>query len=57
MSTPIIPTINLGTDSREQQAQAIRHALSSVGFFLVEGAGIDEALIADVFKHVSLEFH
>jgi isopenicillin N synthase-like dioxygenase len=53
MSTPIIPTINLTRDTHQQQAAAIRHALSTVGFFIVEGSGIDTGMIKRVFEDVS----
>ena len=53
MSSPIIPTINLSRDTHQEQAAAIRHALSTVGFFVVEGSGIDTSMIRNVFYHVS----
>jgi isopenicillin N synthase-like dioxygenase len=49
----VIPTIDLATDSAERQAELIKHALSSVGFFAVQGAGPSVGDTAAVFEYVS----
>jgi hypothetical protein len=49
----VIPTIDLAADSPERQAALIKHALSSVGFFAVQGAGPASEDIATVFRDVS----
>ncbi|GFZ49078.1 hypothetical protein JCM24511_06828 [Saitozyma sp. JCM 24511] len=46
----VIPTIDLAGDSPERQAALIKHALSSVGFFAVQGAGPASEDIATVFR-------
>lgn len=52
MTRPLIPTINLSKDTPEVQADAIRHALSTVGFFIVEDSGMDPRVIQRVFADV-----
>ena len=49
----VIPTINLQEHSYEEQARLMRHALSSVGFFAVEGTDIPIPLIREMFASVS----
>ena len=49
----VIPTINLREHSLEEQAKLMRHALSSVGFFAVEGTDLPVQLIREMFSTVS----
>ncbi len=48
----MIPTIDLAKDSPETQAQLIKHALGSVGFFAVQNAGPSVEDVQAMFDQV-----
>ncbi|KAK8846702.1 hypothetical protein IAR55_005789 [Kwoniella newhampshirensis] len=52
MSLPsVIPTIDLASDSPQRQAELIKHALGSVGFFAVVNAGPHAEDVEAMFDH------
>nr|XP_031861852.1 uncharacterized protein CI109_002681 [Kwoniella shandongensis]KAA5528924.1 hypothetical protein CI109_002681 [Kwoniella shandongensis] len=52
MSSPsVIPTIDLASDSPQRQAELIKHALGSVGFFAVINAGPKPEDVDAMFDH------
>jgi hypothetical protein len=52
MTPSLIPTIDLARDSPERQAELIRHALGTVGFFAVQNAGPTIQDVSTMFAHV-----
>ncbi len=48
----VIPTIDLARDSPAQQAELIKDALGSVGFFAVQGSSIATEDINEMFSSV-----
>ncbi|KAK4685315.1 hypothetical protein P7C73_g4834, partial [Tremellales sp. Uapishka_1] len=56
METSMIPTIDLARDSPQRQAELIRHALGTVGFFAVQNAGPAPEDVEVMFEHTKTFF-